>query len=176
MSNRSTRFLCLAGLLSLLALAPPAFAQQASPGDANADVTTEQFRDWEVICPREASAGICTMSQVVNNPDSDQPLMRVIMAYPPQLEGPAMTFLLPLGVHLASGLQLSVDGVEPAQFPYQTCLQQGCRADLPVEPALLQALRGGSAATLSLIGPRGDRMDLDISLMGFTDANARIAP
>lgn len=176
MSNRFARRLCITGLMSLLALAPNAFAQQASSGAGGADVTTEQFRDWEVICPSEASAGICTMSQMVSHPDSDQPLMRVIVAYPPQLEGPAMTFLLPLGVHLTSGLQLSVDGVEPAQFPYQACLQQGCRADLPVQPALLQALRSGSTATLSLIDPRGDRMDLDISLMGFTDAHARIAP
>ncbi|MDI5935948.1 invasion associated locus B family protein [Halomonas sp. M4R5S39] len=174
MSNRSTRFLCLAGLLSLLALAPHAFAQQAPPGAADADVTTEQFRDWEVVCPSEGG-GNCTMYQVVNHPEGDQPLMQVVVTYPPQLDGPAMTFLLPLGVHLASGLQLSVDGVEPAQFPYQACLQQGCRADLPVEPALLEALRSGSTATLSLIDPRGDRMDLDISLMGFTDAQGRIA-
>ncbi|WP_346427848.1 hypothetical protein [Halomonas sp. NO4] len=40
----------------------------------------------------------------------------------------------------------------------------------------VQALRTGSTATLSLIGPRGNRMALDISLMGFTDASGRIAP
>ncbi|MBB3191249.1 invasion associated locus B family protein [Halomonas cerina] len=177
MSNRFTRRLCMTGLLLLLALAPNAFAQQASSGAAGADVTTEQFRDWEVLCPSEGGQGNCTMSQLVNNPDSGEPLMRVIVAYPPQLEGrPAMTFLLPLGVRLAPGLQLSVGSGEPAQFPYQVCLQQGCRADLPVEPSLLQALRGGSSATLSLIGPRGNRMDLAISLMGFTDASQRIAP
>lgn len=175
MSTPFTRCLGLAGLLSLLALAHPAFAQQALPGAAGADVTTEQFRDWEVACPSEGE-GICTMGQVVNEPDSNQPLMQVVMAYPPQLDGPAMTFLLPLGVHLASGLQLQVGSEEPVQFPYQTCVQQGCRADLPVRPSLLQALRSGSTATLSLFGPRGDRIDLDISLMGFTDASSRISP
>ncbi|SFU98200.1 invasion associated locus B family protein [Halomonas korlensis] len=175
MLNRFARRLCITGLLSLLALAPNAFAQQGSPGGADDDVTTEQFRDWEVVCPNEGE-GNCTMYQVVNHSDNDQPLMQVVVAYPPQLESGTMTFVLPLGVHLASGLQLSVEGVEPAQFPYQACLQQGCRADLPIQPALLQALRSGSTATLSLIDPRGDRMDLDISLMGFTDAHARIAP
>ncbi|NIC05296.1 invasion associated locus B family protein [Billgrantia bachuensis] len=175
MSTRFTRCLGLAGLLSLLTLALPAFAQQASPGADAADVTTEQIRDWEVICPSEGG-GNCTMGQVVNDSDSDQPLMQVVMAYPPQLDGPAMSFLLPLGVHLASGLQLQVGDGEPVQFPYQTCVQQGCRADLPVQPSLLQALRSGSTATLSLFGPRGDRIDLDISLMGFTDASTRISP
>ena len=105
MSNRFTRSLCLAGVVSLLALAPPAFAQQTSPEAAEADVTTEQFRDWEVVCPSEGG-GNCTMYQVVNNPEGDQPLMQVVVAYPPQLDGPALTFLLPLGVHLASGVQL----------------------------------------------------------------------
>ncbi|WP_280546838.1 invasion associated locus B family protein [Halomonas sp. 11-S5] len=174
MSNRFARRLCLTALLSLIALASQAVAQQASPG---AEVETEQFRDWEVICPPAGSQGACTMSQLVTNPGSNDPLMRVIVGYPPELEGrPAMTFLLPLGVRLAPGLQLSVGGGEPAQFPYQVCLEQSCRADLPLEPSLLQGLRSGSSATLSLIGPRGNRMDLDISLMGFTDASERIAP
>lgn len=175
MSNRFARFLTLAGLLSLLALVPPAFAQQTSPGAAGADVTTEQFRDWEVACPSEGG-GNCTMNQVVNDPGGNQPLMQVIVAYPPQLDGPAMTFLLPLGVRLAPGLQLQVGGGEPAQFPYQVCMQQGCRADLPLQPSLLEALRGGNTATLSLIDPRGERIDLDISLMGFTSASQRITP
>lgn len=38
----------------------------------------------------------------------------------------------------------------------------------------MQQLRGGSNATLSLIGPRGNRRDLNISLMGFTNASQQI--
>ncbi|WP_372610775.1 invasion associated locus B family protein [Halomonas sp.] len=177
MSNRFARCLCLTALLSLLALAPNAFAQQASPGAGGAEVSTEQFQDWEVVCPPQGSQGACTMNQLVTNSEDGQPLMRVIVGYPPELEGrPAMTFLLPLGVRLAAGLQLSVGNVEPAQFPYQVCVEQSCRADLPLDPSLLLPLRSGSSATLSLIGPRGNRLDLDISLMGFTNANTRIAP
>jgi len=167
----------MTALLSLMAVASQSIAQQASPGSAGANIEAEQFQDWEVICPPSPSQGVCTMSQLVNNPNSNDPLMRVIVGYPPELEGrPAMTFLVPLGVRLAPGLQLSVGGGEPVQFPYQVCMEQSCRADLPLDPALLQALRTGSSATLSLIGPRGNRMDLDISLMGFTNANQRIAP
>ena len=174
MSNSLAKRLCMTALLSLLALSSQAVAQQASPG---VEVRTEQFRDWEVICPPESRQGACTMSQLVTNPNSNDPLMRVVVGYPPELEGrPAMTFLLPLGVRLAPGLQLSVGGGEPTQFPYQVCLEQSCRADLPLDASMLQALRSGTTATLSLIGPRGNRMDLDISLMGFTDASERIAP
>lgn len=177
MANPFPRYLYLTALFSLLAIAPNAFAQQASQGGAGAQVSTEQFQDWEVVCPAQATQGGCSMNQLINNPQDGQPLMRVIVGYPPELEGlPAMTFLVPLGVRLPPGLQLSAGGGEPVQFPYQVCMDQSCRADLPLEPSLLQALRSGSSATLSLFGPRGDRMDMNISLMGFTNANTRIAP
>ncbi len=162
-------------LLATLALAPAAFAQQPPPGDANVDI--QQVQDWEVRCPQSNTAqGACTMSQLIDNPNSGQPLMRVVLAYPPEIDSAALVFLLPLGVRLAPGMQLSIDGGEPIRFPYQVCQQQGCRGDLPVKPELMRQLRGGSTATLSMIGPRGERMDLDISLMGFTDATQRIAP
>ncbi|MDN3524212.1 invasion associated locus B family protein [Halomonas sabkhae] len=171
MLNRLAPRLCLAALLALLAFAPQAFAQQQNP---NANVDTQQFQDWQVVCPQDASQGPCTMNQVITNNDSDQPMMRVVLADPPQAERPVMTFLVPLGVRLAPGLQLGVDGGEPVQFPYQVCQQQGCRADIPLQSSLLQSLRGGTTATLSLMAPNGQRMDLDISLMGFTDAMAQL--
>ncbi|SFH20027.1 invasion associated locus B family protein [Modicisalibacter xianhensis] len=158
--------------LAALAMAPAALAQQPTN---EADVTTEQFQEWEVRCPQGAAAqGACTMTQLVNNPDGSRPLMRVVMAYPPEIDTAAMAFFLPLGTRLAPGLQLSVDGGEPVSFPFQVCMEQGCRADLPLRPELMQQLRSGTSATLSLIGPRGNRMDLDISLMGFTNASERI--
>ncbi|MDL4861952.1 invasion associated locus B family protein [Halomonas elongata] len=172
MFDRLAPRLCLAALLSLMAFVPQAFAQQQPTGNAN--VNTQQFQDWEVICPQDASQGPCTMNQVINNADSNQPMMRVVIANPPQIDNPVMTFLMPLGVRLAPGLQLSVGGGEPVQFPYQVCQQQGCRADLPLQPSLLQSLRGGTTATLSLIAPNDQRMDVDISLMGFTDAMSQI--
>ncbi|WP_275287852.1 invasion associated locus B family protein [Halomonas elongata] len=172
MFDRLAPRLYLAVLLALLAFAPQAFAQQQPTGNANVD--TQQFQDWQVICPQDASQGPCTMNQVITNTENDQPMMRVVIANPPQADSPVMTFLLPLGVRLAPGLQLSVDNGEPVQFPYQVCQQQGCRADVPLQSSLLQSLRGGTSATLSLIAPDGQRMDLNISLMGFTDAMAQI--
>ena len=71
-------------------------------------------------------------------------------------------------------LQFQVDGDQPRRFPFQICLEQGCRADFPVDDALRNKLRSGSRATVSLIGPRGDRIDLKVSLQGFTNADNRI--
>ncbi|MDR5868570.1 invasion associated locus B family protein [Halomonas koreensis] len=167
----------LTGLLLLMTWATAALAQTSvSSEDARRDYDSERFQQWEVRCPTGGAAGQCSMTQLITAPDGNQPLMRVIIAQPPQADHPVMTFLLPLGVRLAPGLQLSVDDGEGVGFPYQVCDQPGCRADLPLEPALLQRLRGGTDATLSLIDPRGNRRDLTISLMGFTAASERIAP
>lgn len=167
----------LSGLLTLMALASGAHAQTSvSSEDARRDFQSEQFQQWEVRCPPQGQTGPCSMSQLITGTDGNQPMMRVIIAKPPQADRPIMTFLVPLGVRLAPGLELSVDGGEGVGFPYQVCDQPGCRADLPLAPSLLQSLRGGSNATLSLIGPRGNRRDLEISLMGFTAASERITP
>ncbi|NVF16448.1 invasion associated locus B family protein [Vreelandella maris] len=175
LTQNLSKNLCKMGLLSLLALSPNAFSQQSGAAAGN-DVTTESFQDWEVRCQSNAEGPTpCAMAQMVTQPGSDQPLMQVILDYPPQIDDPVMSFFVPLGVRLAAGLQLSVDNGEPIQFPYQVCQEQGCRADVPIEPAMLQQLRSGSTATLSMIDPRGERLDLDISLTGFTDASTRIA-
>ncbi|SDN03975.1 invasion associated locus B family protein [Vreelandella arcis] len=177
MPHYLTQTLRMMGLLSILVFSPSAFSQQ-QPGTASGDnVTTESFQDWEVRCQRNAESPTpCAMVQLVTQPGSDQPLMQVVLDYPPQIDGPVMSFFVPLGVRLSAGMQLSVDDGEPIQFPYQVCQAQGCRADAPIEPSMLQQLRSGTTATLSMIDPRGERMDLDISLIGFTDASTRIAP
>ncbi len=177
MPHNLTQNLCRMGLLSLLALSPSAFSQQQPGAASGSNVTTESFQDWEVRCQSNAAGpSPCAMAQLITEPGSDQPLMQVMLDYPPQIDDPVMTFFMPLGVRLAPGLQLSVDNGEPIQFPYQVCQEQGCRADAPIQASMLQQLRSGTTATLSMIDPRGERMDLDISLTGFTDASTRIAP
>lgn len=150
--------------------APGALAQTGSQSNAK----VETFQDWDVRCPENSDDGSCEMTQLVNSADNGKPILRVVMGYPPQVDTAAMVFILPLGTRLAPGVQLQVDGGEPQGFPFQICLEQGCRADFPVDNALRAKLRGGSTATVSLIGPRGDRIDLKVSLQGFTDADNRI--
>lgn len=173
MLKRSAPRLLLTGLLSLMALGSGSAMAQSQSASA-ADVTTEQVKDWEIVCPKDRSLGPCTITQLVNNPDNDQPVMRVVVAKPPQIDSPVMTFFVPLGVHLASGVQLSVDGGQPVTFPYQMCQPEGCRADLPLQPSLQQSLQSGNTAIVTLSEPNGNRRSLNISLIGFTGALGRI--
>lgn len=150
--------------------------QQVQPEQSGGqDVVDEQFEDWAVRCP-SGGDGRCEMTQLVNNPETGNPMLRVVMLYPEQMDSAAMVFLLPLGTRLPPGVQLTVDGGEPHNFPFQVCLQRGCRADFRLEDPVRQRMRAGQVATVSMIGPQGGRIDLDISLQGFTDADDRIQP
>ncbi|MBO9469013.1 invasion associated locus B family protein [Endozoicomonas sp. G2_2] len=157
-------------LATVFMLSPMAFAQQSGGGNT----TVETFQDWEVRCPEQSGSGGCEMTQLVNSPDNGKPILRVVMGYPPEIDTAAMVFILPLGTRLAPGVQLQVDNGEAQAFPFQICLEQGCRADFPVNDALRNRMRSGSTATVSLIDPQGERMDLNVSLQGFTDADNRI--
>lgn len=181
MSHRfrlSFRILCL---LLACGLTSSAFAQQQSEPQqpkklTQNDIKVTQHEDWEVRCPKTGDNKQCEMTQLVNGPKSGKPILRVVMGYPPQIKTAAMIFILPLGTRLAPGVELSVDGDKPRRFPFQICLDQGCRADFPVSDKLLDKLKHGRKATVSIIDPRGKQLDLDVSLQGFTDANDQIAP
>lgn len=166
------RFLSIFAAFAVMAvggLVAPAFAQSQPD---NVDLQT--FQDWQVRCPKDKSKGGCEMTQLVNSPDTGKPILRVVMGYPPEIDSAAMIVILPLGTRLAPGVQLTVDGGQPDTFPFQICLEQGCRADFPINDALRNRLRAGSNATVSLIGPRGQRIDLKVSLQGFTGADNAI--
>lgn len=170
----TVRFVYALNALVFLAATLFASAALAQQQPAEGSVKVDTYEDWEVRCPEDRSQGGCEMTQLVNSPENGKPILRVVMGYPPEIDSAAMVFILPLGTRLAPGVQLQVDNGEPKAFPFQICLEQGCRADFPVNDALRGRMRAGSKMTVSLIGPRGDRIDLPVSLQGFTDADNRI--
>lgn len=173
-ATRITVFLL--GVICLLVTSGPAVAQNTLGKSDKANVKTQQYDDWQVRCLQSTTPKQCQMTQLVNNPNSNAPIMRVILEYPPQIDTAAMAFLLPLGTRLIPGMQINVGGGEPIRIPFQVCLPNGCRANLRVDDALLSRLKQGTEYTITLIGPRGEKINLPVSLMGFTAANNAIKP
>lgn len=158
------------------ALSTAALAQAPGGGKSQQDVNVSHYKDWDVRCPTSGSdKGHCEMTQLVKSPETGKPIMRVVMGYPPQVNDPAMIFILPLGTRLAPGVQLSVDGSKKVRFPFQICLKQGCRADYPLKKTLFNRMKRGNNATVTIVGPKGDKINLKISLLGFTSANSKIS-
>jgi invasion protein IalB len=142
------------------------------------NVTKETYQDWIVRCGTvgEQQQERCQMSQEVSPQDSDQAIMRVAVLYPQNADGPAAIFQLPLGIILPKGIAIQVDDGEAKRFPVQICVKQGCRADLPLEPSLLEQMKAGRNADVIIRSPRvkNGTARLPISLLGFTAAFERV--
>lgn len=183
--SRAFRFsalmLCAASLFGFVGVAAAAQGGASDNAGSNnapqkSNVKITHYEDWEVRCPKSGKhQNDCEMTQLVKNPDNGKPIMRVVMGYPPQINTAAMIFIVPLGTRLAPGMEFSVDGDKERRFPFQICLQQGCRADYPISDKLLKKMEKGHDADVTIVGPNGKKIQLKVSLAGFTDANNAIA-
>jgi invasion protein IalB len=165
----------------MLVLTVPALAQEAAePGitpesDPAGAAVTAEYEDWVVRCqdaPEDAfGAGqLCEMYQQVSEQESQQTVLEAVIGYPQGAEQPIALFNLPLGMRLPPGIQLQVDENEPIGFPVQICLSSGCRADIALDGELIEQMRAGTEATLTIADPQGQGVRLPLSLMGFSDA------
>ena len=157
----------------LLGVAGPAVAQEGSLQAPKDNVTITHHKDWEVRCLKSDSSD-CLMNQLVNNPSSDTPIMRVAMKYQGDKDVALMAFTLPLGTHLAPGLEVSIPGNKALRVPYQVCFRNGCQAYLGLKSPLMAKMKQGTSFQVTLVGPGGKKINLPVSLMGFTAADKAI--
>jgi len=181
-------FAAALGLITLFATTS-VFAQQETQGEptlgaedqAQAAEITAEHEDWIVRCqpaPEDAfgAGDLCEMYQQVSEQESQQTVLEAVIGYPQDADNPIALFNLPLGMRLPPGVQLQVDDNEAIRFPIQLCLQTGCRANIELEDDLLGQMRAGTEVTLTIADPQGRGVELPLSLMGFSDALADVAP
>lgn len=145
-------------LLAALCLLVPgvAVAQDAS------------FGDWAKQCEPAGNGGErCYLVQTVKA--DDKPVMVIVVAYSPGRERVAAMIDVPLGMHLPTGLKITATGVDQ-NIDFQQCLLTGCRAMLPMNEAILGALKNGDAAAITGRGRDGESIELPISGAGFGEA------
>src|SRR3546814_14219479 len=80
---------------------------------------------------------------------------------------------MPLGVPLATGVQLSVDGKEVTTVPFDVCRRDGCLADVLMGAAAVGAFKAGSQAQARVASPTAEGVTLPNPLTGFTAAIRR---
>jgi invasion protein IalB len=160
---------------------PAAQGEQAPPegetaGTAPAqpevvEIVRDEFQDWQVRCAPDETE--CFLYQLASD-DQDNPVAEVsLLKLPEGAEADAgMTVVTPLGTLLPEGIGLQIDQGEGRRYPFTFCSQVGCFARFPVDVALLNRMKGGRVAHLTLrsvIQPQ-QPLELDISLAGFTAA------
>ena len=154
--------------------APAAPAQEEPQAPVSPGQVVATHGDWQVRCAEEQQ--VCVMSQVGRNPEGQEvlevQLRKLSGAQTPEGETipAAMQIVTPLGVLLPPGIRVQVDGAEVGAIPYQVCTPEGCVLRQPLTSEVLNRLKAGANARMTLVALPQQEIPVDISLMGFTKA------
>ena len=185
---------CFAVLVTASLLSPAAEAQQQQqpapglvpgpPPQQRLEPTGESFGRWQLICTvpndpaaaggQAASAQACFISQRFLEPNTQQPILIVTVG--PFRSDPqhSMLVAMPLGIPLANGIRVSVDGREISSQAFEVCRRDGCRAYVPLNDSLVNAFKAGNEAMVSVQSSTGGAINVPFSLQGFTAGYAKV--
>lgn len=159
-----------AGLIASSIGALPASAQQAQQ-----NVERTQSGDWSVECLQNPQAGrLCRMVQNVKDPKNGNPLMEVVVAKPPNQSSVILSLRAPLGVWLRPGLTFGVDGGKADRVNFEFCLKGGCLAQIQLSAGKVNSMKRGSKAVIGMQNIRRQKLNLNVSLRGFTAAYGKL--
>ncbi|MDP4031405.1 MAG: invasion associated locus B family protein [Pseudorhodobacter sp.] len=126
--------------------------------------------DWFVNC--EPSDG-CILSQSLMG--EDRTWLATVLVIPEKSGGAGaqVQFIVPAGVHLASGLFAAFGGVDARRAEWIKCASDACRADLALDSAEIDAWKRGRSAEIRYRARAdGEVIAFPVSLTGFTAAIA----
>lgn len=127
---------------------------------------------WKKFCFNNQKTGlkrVCSTRAETRKHD-DQSLLAAVDII--DLEGEAKKILrvtFPLGVQLAHGTRVIVDGRDPLQSPYTICTAAGCVSDHEAAPGLLDRMQDG-ALMVQAIDTSGKPLTVALSLTDFRAA------
>lgn len=129
--------------------------------------------DWQVLCEDTPVGETCFITQAAAD-DSGEPVMQIMIG---RLENETvMVVYLPLGLDLRPGILFQVGETLQREFPFQTCLPNGCRVVARVDPEMLAAMRAGTTFRIGVRPVETDRIAvIEGSLMGFTAGFREVA-
>ena len=136
--------------------------------------TTEPtlYKDWGRTCktPEGMDKEVCFIFQRVSLKESGSTILSVSVGYRAEQQKTMMVLTLPLGVSLIPGMEIQIDSGQVMRTPYSVCLANGCRAVFAIESPVIKAMQQGNRMQVTALNTQGKRLELLISLKGFTAA------
>src|SRR3546814_2410376 len=111
---------------------------------------------------------VCFLIQEGMEEDSRRPRLKITVGFFGAERQLRAIIAMPLGVPLATGIQISVDGQAIGTVPFDICRRDGCLADLLLNDSAVNAFKAGSKAQARVASSQGEGINLPISLRGFT--------
>src|SRR3546814_15418094 len=99
--------------------------------------------------------------------DSRRPLLKRTVGFFGAERQLRAIIAMPLGVPLATGIQISVDGQAIGTVPFDICRRDGCLADLLLTDSAVNAFKHVSKAQASVTSTPGDGTNMPISMPGL---------
>jgi invasion protein IalB len=127
------------------------------------------YGDWRTACPPAAAKDQgCSMIEQIMDSRNGQPVVQLALAS--NKGKTTLSVNVPLGVLLPAGAGLVLGTDQPKIFPYRTCTQTGCIADLVLDDKLLTALNTAKDGKILVAGMDQKAVAVPISLKGYGDA------
>ncbi len=142
--------------------------QRLIAGTSAEELRVIGFGDWRVVCPAQTEeTPDCSLSlEVVRD--------QVSLTLSDPTPGSNLRVTVPHGVFLEPGLGFSV-GDQPLQIhAFETCMPNGCFADVPLDAAMLELLRTNMNGDIVVVPAAGSPVSVPYSLNGFADGYAAL--
>ena len=142
--------------------------------------TGESFGSWRLICavPTNTTAQeqpqTCFISQRFLDPNSQRPVLVVTIGYFRPGAPLGALFALPLGIPLAKGVEINVDGRPIMTVPFDICRRDGCQVFVQLNDTLVGSFKAGNQAAIILRSNTGESLNIPFSLQGFTAGFERV--
>lgn len=131
----------------------------------------ETFGDWRVECEGER----CQALQQLFVGEGEQ-RSRVLSASVVKIQDQlVLQLVLPLGVDLRPGIVTRIDESTEQQFPFTTCVSDGCVVLLPLDAGLLAGMKAGKTMKAGFRPFSSEQtLVVELSLSGFTKASSKV--
>ena len=153
--------------------------EQLSSGQLVVDPVVTRFGDWSHVCfDDDAGNTRCQLQHVVLNSDGGRGGIFEIFNVEPETGFTAgAAIVLPLGVSLADGVELHIDGVPSRLFEFAVCINDGCLSRIGLSSLAVQRLSEGAETSITVrVGLEGDNsLEMDISSEGIVEAFALLS-
>lgn len=150
-----------------------ALAQSAVPESPAAAANPQP---WTISCAGQGASGglVCSMSQGLIAKNTGQRVLGVTIARDPASGAYSARLSLPHGLLLPEGVQIWIDEGARARHPITTADQHGSYAAVPLDQAMIAAMKKGTILNVSVKSASGDEVIFQLSLNGFTAALAKV--
>jgi invasion protein IalB len=145
-----------------------AFAQSTDEGGTAAGNASS----WSVNCASGADLESlrCLMSQEIRVRQTGQRLIRAQVNLSGQAGVPFLTLSLPHGILFSEGVVVKVDDKAEQLFPINSADEQGSYVLQELGPETVDLFRQGSIAAITLTTLDGQKLQIELSLAGFSKA------